>query len=57
MTKGTAARGAMNSGKTHIMCRRCGKHSYNMRAGVCASCGFGKSSKMREYRWQKESKR
>ena len=38
--KGTPSMGKKNK-KTHIRCRR-----------VCASCGFGKSSKIRRYSWQ-----
>ena len=38
--------------KTHIRCRRCGKNTYHIRKKVCASCGFGKSKKIRRYSWQ-----
>ncbi|MEM3522669.1 MAG: 50S ribosomal protein L37e, partial [Candidatus Bathyarchaeia archaeon] len=38
--------------KTHIVCRRCGRRSYNIHKKRCAACGFGKSSKIREYSWQ-----
>ncbi len=57
MGKGTAARGAMNKDKTHIICRRCGGHTYHASKKVCSSCGFGKTSKIRGYNWIKESKR
>jgi len=54
MTKGTASMGK-KSGKTNmIQCRRCGKKTYHMRKKKCASCGFGKSAKLRSYTWQKK---
>jgi large subunit ribosomal protein L37e len=37
--------------KTHIVCRRCGRVSFHARHKICSSCGFGKSSRMREYTW------
>ncbi|MFO8132339.1 MAG: 50S ribosomal protein L37e [Thermoplasmatota archaeon] len=51
MTKGTPSKSG--GGKTHIICRRCGKHAYHVRKKVCAACGFGKSSKRRGYSWKK----
>ncbi|MDP2750031.1 MAG: 50S ribosomal protein L37e [Nanoarchaeota archaeon] len=56
MTKGTASQGKNSKGKSHIICRRCGKHAYHTRKKVCSSCGFGKSSKLRSYNWQKPGK-
>lgn len=50
--KGTPSMGKRNKGKSHIMCRRCGKRTYHKKKKVCASCGYGKSSKMRSYKWQ-----
>lgn len=50
--KGTPSYGKRNK-KTHITCRRCGKHAYHARKGVCASCGFGAVSRKRSYRWAK----
>jgi large subunit ribosomal protein L37e len=52
LTKGTASMGKRSAKKTHIRCRRCGRHSYHVR-GVCASCGFGASAKRRNYNWAK----
>ncbi|MDG6223996.1 MAG: 50S ribosomal protein L37e [Candidatus Thermoplasmatota archaeon] len=52
MTKGTPSMG-LKQKKTHIRCRRCGKHSYHIRKSVCASCGFGDSATIRHYRWAK----
>ncbi|RLE59354.1 MAG: 50S ribosomal protein L37e [Thermoprotei archaeon] len=51
MVKGTTSFGKRGKGKTHIRCRRCGRHSYNIRKHYCAACGFGRSSKMRKFKW------
>lgn len=51
MGKGTAAFGKHNKGATHTMCRRCGSHSYFKRKGFCASCGYGRTSRIRHYNW------
>ncbi len=51
MVKGTPSMGRRSRGKTHIRCRRCGRHSYNVRKGYCAACGFGRSKRMRRYEW------
>ena len=54
MTKGTASHG--KKGKTlHIHCRRCGRTSYHKKTGECSHCGFGKSSKLRKYSWNKRN--
>jgi large subunit ribosomal protein L37e len=50
MSKGTPSMGKRQK-KTHIACRRCGKVSFHARHKVCASCGFGKSKRMRGYQW------
>jgi len=57
MTKGTSSMGERSKGTNHIQCRRCGKHSRNISTGVCASCGYGKSSRLRAYNWKRPSKR
>jgi len=54
MSKGTPSMGKKSGKKTHIRCRRCGKPTYHMSKKVCASCGFGKSSKLRNYQWNKK---
>lgn len=54
MSKGTASMGKHNSNKTHIMCRRCGKHTYHVSDKECSSCGFGKSTKKRTFAWLKK---
>ncbi|MCD6154627.1 MAG: 50S ribosomal protein L37e [Candidatus Verstraetearchaeota archaeon] len=51
MTKGTTSFGKRGRRKTHIRCRRCGRHSYNVRKKYCAACGFGRSSRIRRYSW------
>ncbi len=53
MSKGTASLGKMGKRTTHIRCRRCGKHAYNKRKGYCASCGFGRSARLRRFSWAK----
>ncbi|MFB6189997.1 MAG: 50S ribosomal protein L37e [Candidatus Nanohaloarchaea archaeon] len=35
--------------KSHGKCRRCGEKSYHLRKGVCANCGFGKTSKREDF--------
>ncbi|MFW5852952.1 MAG: 50S ribosomal protein L37e [Nanoarchaeota archaeon] len=57
MGTGTAAMGARSGKKSHIMCRRCGNHTYHKSKKVCSSCGYGKSAKLRSYSWQKDSKK
>jgi large subunit ribosomal protein L37e len=49
--KGTPSMGRRSKGKTHIRCRRCGRHAYNVSKGYCAACGFGRSSRIRRYSW------
>ncbi len=49
--KGTPSMGKRSKGKTHIRCRRCGRHSYNVAKGYCAACGFGRSRRLRRYAW------
>ena len=46
MTKGTYSMGKKNK-ISHIHCRRCGRHSYHIRDGICSSCGFGKSRRIK----------
>ncbi|NIQ07442.1 MAG: 50S ribosomal protein L37e [Candidatus Korarchaeota archaeon] len=52
MTKGTPSQGKKSKKKTHVICRRCGKQSFNTQ-GYCAACGFGKSAKRRNYNWHR----
>ncbi|MFX1319728.1 MAG: 50S ribosomal protein L37e [Promethearchaeota archaeon] len=53
MGKGTPSFGKKNK-KTHIRCRRCGRRSYHIRKKRCAACGFGASSRIRQYRWARK---
>ncbi|HLB68000.1 MAG TPA: 50S ribosomal protein L37e [Thermoplasmata archaeon] len=53
MTKGTASLGKMGRKSVHIRCRRCGNRSYHKQKGVCASCGFGRTARLRRYSWAK----
>ena len=54
MTKGTPSMGKKSGKKNMIYCRRCGKRTYHVSKKACSSCGFGKSSRMRTYSWQKK---
>ncbi len=49
--KGTPSMGKHGRSKTHIRCRRCGRHAFNVAKGYCAACGFGRSKKIRKYSW------
>ncbi|MFT4310472.1 MAG: 50S ribosomal protein L37e [Candidatus Woesearchaeota archaeon] len=53
MAKGTAAKGKNNNKKSHIICRRCGQHTFHVRKKVCSSCGYGESATLRSYSWAK----
>ncbi|BCU67236.1 50S ribosomal protein L37e [Sulfolobales archaeon HS-7] len=48
--KGTPSFGKMNK-KTHMRCRRCGRNSFNISGRYCAACGYGRSRRIRRYRW------
>lgn len=54
MAKGTPSMGKKSGKKNMIYCRRCGKRTYNLRKDKCASCGYGKSAKLRKYNWSKK---
>ncbi|MBI5253169.1 MAG: 50S ribosomal protein L37e [Euryarchaeota archaeon] len=51
MSKGTASMGKRNK-RLHIRCRRCGKNSFHVSKRYCASCGFGRTKKLRSYAWR-----
>ncbi|MAG52506.1 MAG: 50S ribosomal protein L37e [Nanoarchaeota archaeon] len=55
MTKGTPSMGKKSGKKTHLRCHRCGERSYHIRKKRCSSCGYGKSSKLRKYKWNKRN--
>ncbi|MDI6719805.1 MAG: 50S ribosomal protein L37e [Methanomicrobiales archaeon] len=50
MSKGTPSMGKRQK-RVHIACRRCGSISYHVRQKTCSACGFGRSTKLRGYRW------
>jgi len=50
--KGTSSMGKRSKGKSHIICRRCGKHAFHARKKICAQCGYGKTARKRSYSWQ-----
>lgn len=54
MTKGTPSIGKRSGKKNMMHCRRCGKKSYHIRKKKCSSCGYGGTSKLRKYSWQKK---
>lgn len=47
--KGTGSFGKRHN-KSHTVCRRCGRRSFHIQKGVCASCGYP-GAKMRRYNW------
>lgn len=44
--------GKKSKGRTHIRCRRCGRHAYHVTKRVCAACGYGRLKRIRRYKWQ-----
>ncbi len=48
-TKGTTSFGGKHN-KTHVLCRRCGKHSYHLQKARCAGCGYP-APKIRSFAW------
>jgi len=57
MVKGTPSMGKHSGKKTHIICRRCGKRTYHKSKKICSSCGFGETTKLRKFSWQKARKK
>ena len=55
--KGTPSMGEKSGKKNMIYCRRCGKRTLNLNKMKCASCGYGKSAKLRGYKWNKKLKK
>jgi large subunit ribosomal protein L37e len=55
MTKGTHSKGKAGRKKLHIRCRRCGKPSYHKINKICSHCGYGRTTKLRRYSWQKKT--
>ena len=55
MVKGTPSKGIRGrKPRLHIRCRRCGKPAYHRKKEVCSHCGYGKTSKLRKYKWNKK---
>ena len=54
--KGTSSMGKKSGKKNMIYCRRCGKRTFHKRKKRCSSCGYGKTSRLRSYAWQKKNK-
>ncbi|MFH1722407.1 MAG: 50S ribosomal protein L37e [Candidatus Altiarchaeota archaeon] len=48
MSKGTPSAGKHGKRHTHLRCPRCGKSSMHVRKKECASCGFGRTSKIKK---------
>jgi len=55
MGTGTAAMGRRSGKKTHIVCRRCGGHTFHAKKKKCSSCGYGATAKIRKYNWAKKN--
>ncbi|MBI2662697.1 50S ribosomal protein L37e [Candidatus Woesearchaeota archaeon] len=55
MTKGTPSQGKRSGKKSHIYCRRCGKHTYHITKKRCSACGYGARTKLRKYKWSKKN--
>ena len=56
MVKGTPSKGKRSGKKTHVICRRCGGHTYHAQHKECASCGFGATKGIRRFSWQAKRK-
>lgn len=54
MGKGTPSFGKHQT-ITHIRCRRCGRHSYNIRKSFCSACGFGKTATLNREKWRRKT--
>ena len=49
--------GKRKRGTKHIRCRRCGRVAYRVDRKYCAACGYGRSSKIRNYAWTRRDVR
>ncbi|HOK58819.1 50S ribosomal protein L37e [Methanothrix sp.] len=54
MSKGTPSMGKCHK-RTHVRCRRCGRLSYNFNRRTCVACGFGRSKRLRSYKWMRKA--
>ena len=39
----------------HIKCRRCGRRAYHVRKKRCGACGYGATTTIRHYNWQRKT--
>lgn len=51
---GTGTPSLKGGKRSHIRCRRCGRHSYHLQKKRCSDCGFGETAKLRSYAWAKK---
>jgi len=51
-SKGTSSFGKRMGKVLHIRCRRCGRRAYNVKEKRCAACGYGATTRIRNYSWQ-----
>jgi len=51
VAKGTPSFGKHQK-RSHVLCRRCGRRSFNIRKRKCSACGYGVTSKIKKYNWQ-----
>mmetsp|Transcript_10266 Transcript_10266/g.15444 ORF Transcript_10266/g.15444 Transcript_10266/m.15444 type:complete len:94 (-) Transcript_10266:42-323(-) len=49
MTKGTTSMGERR-GRSHVLCPRCGRHSYHASHKVCSACAYPRP-KRRRFNW------
>jgi large subunit ribosomal protein L37e len=54
MSKGTPSMGKCHK-RSHIRCRRCGGFSFNFKKKICVSCGFGRTPRLRSYKWMRKA--
>ncbi|MDP7080164.1 MAG: 50S ribosomal protein L37e [Candidatus Undinarchaeales archaeon] len=53
MSKGTPSFGKHQKAM-HLPCRRCGRHSYHRVKKRCSACGYGATSRIRRFNWQRK---
>lgn len=46
--------GKKGHAKLHIKCPRCGRNSFHKKKKKCSHCGYGKSKRIRKYKWNKK---
>ncbi|HEV51504.1 MAG TPA: 50S ribosomal protein L37e [Thermoprotei archaeon] len=49
MSNGTASKGKGAGKRTHVICRRCGRHTFNIHTHRCSSCGFRATPKFKSH--------